>query len=126
MKRATGIGGVFLRAKDPDALSAWYGEHLGVPFEGDMGGVFRWRDNDGADAMTIWSAFDAETPYFGDRAQQVMINYRVADLDALVDALTREGVTIARRADEPYGKFAWVVDPEGNRVELWEPPAEGG
>ena len=122
MKRATGIGGIFLRAKDPDALSAWYGTHLGVPFEGDMGGMFRWRDNDGAEAMTIWSAFDADTGYFGDRTQQVMINYRVADLDSLLEALEKEGVTIAGRQDESYGKFAWIIDPDGNRVELWEPP----
>jgi predicted enzyme related to lactoylglutathione lyase len=125
MKRATGIGGVFFRAKDPAALSAWYGAHLGVPFEGDMGGVFRWRESDGADAMTIWSPFENDTTYFGDAAQQVMINYRVADMDGLLEALRAEGVTIADRKDEPYGKFAWIVDPEGNRVELWEPPKAG-
>ena len=105
-------------------MQAWYGRHLGVPFEGEMGGVFRWREVDGAEAMTIWSAFEADTPYFGDRTQQAMINYRVDDLDALLEALSAEGVTVVRRQDEPYGKFAWIVDLEGNRVELWQPPVE--
>ena len=123
MARVTGIGGVFLRAKDPDALSRWYRENLGLPVENGFA-VLRASD-DAPDAQTTWSAFDPDTEYFGSQTQQVMIDYRVDDLDALLEQLGAAGVTIApERQEEPYGKFAWITDPEGNRIELWQPLAE--
>jgi predicted enzyme related to lactoylglutathione lyase len=119
MQRVTGIGGVFLRAKDPAALSAWYARHLGIPVN-DGYAILR-RADETEDAVTVWATFEHDTDYFGSRTQQVMINYRVADLDVL-ETLRAEGVTIApERSDEPNGRFAWVIDPEGNRIELWEP-----
>jgi catechol 2,3-dioxygenase-like lactoylglutathione lyase family enzyme len=123
MKRVTGIGGVFFKTEDPKALQAWYERHLGVPV-GEHGYVtFPWRDLDGAEAMTVWSAFPRDTGYFGDGPQTFMINYRVDDLDAVLAALAAEGVTIdPKREDGEFGRFGWVVDPAGNRVELWEPP----
>ena len=123
MARVTGIGGVFLRARDPKALTDWYHRHLGVPV-GDMGTMFLWSDEVPAGTgMTIWSAFPDNTDYFGKGSRQaVMINYRVDDLDALLLALKTAGVTIdPHREDYGYGRFAWITDPEGNRVELWQP-----
>ncbi len=125
MKRVTGIGGVFFRAKDPTATGAWYKEHLGVPTGEDGQTLFRWRDDEQPErrGMTVWAAFDADTEYFGNPAQQSMINYRVENLDALLEELQREGVEIVPQREEyDFGKFAWIVDPDGNRIELWEPP----
>ena len=124
MKRVTGIGGVFFRSKDPAATALWYMEHLGVQV-GDGGhGMFLWRDEEEPQrrGMTTWAAFEANTDYFGKSGQQWMINYCVENLDALLDELQREGVEIASREEHEYGKFAWIDDPDGNRVELWEPP----
>ena len=121
MARVTGIGGVFLRARDPEALGRWYREHLGIPFaEGSA--MLHARDDD-PDATAVWATFEFDTEYFGSASQQVMINYRVDDLDALLESLRASGVAESRRQDEPYGKFAWITDPEGNRIELWEPLA---
>ena len=125
MKRVTGIGGVFFRSKDPSSLGAWYKNHLGVPV--DDGGYGMFHACTGGDehqpAMTVWAAFEDGTGYFGRPAQQWMLNYRVEDLDALLEQLTREDVEIVpHREDNDYGRFAWIVDPEGNRIELWETP----
>lgn len=124
MARVTGVGGVFLRARDPQALGAWYQRHLGLPYN-DGFAKLNWSDDPDADACTIWSAFDADTNYFGTMTQQAMINFRVDDLDALLTKLAADGVEIVpeRGDDEGFGRFAWIVDCEGNRVELWEPPA---
>lgn len=129
-QRVTGIGGVFLRAKDAKALAAWYAEHLGVPLDaGATYGVFE-AGGDGKDATgtklsTVWSTFKHETDYFGDRGQQAMVNYRVADLDAMLAQLRAAGAKVDEKVmDEPYGKFGWAHDPEGNRFELWQPPAD--
>ena len=126
MKRVTGIGGIFFKAKDPETLYQWYEKHLGVRRAPDGSGViFEWgEDNDGEPGgMTVWSIFPRDTKYFEPSASQFMINYRVQDLDGLLQALQTEGVQIdPHREDYDYGRFAWIMDPEGNRVELWEPP----
>ena len=129
MARVTGIGGVFLRSADPKRLSGWYAEHLGFELT-ECGGVnFDWTDEVPAGTgLTAWSAFAEDTPYFGERSgpqQQAMLNYRVDDLDALLVKLEAEDVWIdPKREAHEYGKFAWVQDCDGNRVELWEPPAK--
>lgn len=125
MQRVTGIGGVFFKARDPQALAAWYQRHLGVPVEDWGGAVFRWagEHNPGGTGTTTWSPFKADTDYFAPSTAPFMINFRVADLHALLAALRAEGCTVDDKVDEsPYGKFGWVMDPEGHRVELWEPP----
>jgi predicted enzyme related to lactoylglutathione lyase len=123
MARVTGIGGVFLRARDPQALGAWYKRHLGVPYE-DGFAKLSWTDDADPDAQTIWAPFELDTTYFGSQTQQAMVNFRVDDLDALLTEMAANGVEIIpERSDDTVGRFAWVVDCEGNRVELWEPPA---
>jgi predicted enzyme related to lactoylglutathione lyase len=124
MARVTGIGGVFLRSKDPKRLSAWYIEHLGLPAT-DWGVSFDWKDEVPAGTgQTAWSTFPADAKYFGEGEQATMINYRVDDLDALLEKLAAAGVWIdPKRQDEGYGKFAWIKDCDGNRVELWQPLA---
>jgi len=127
MARVTGIGGIFLRARDPKALSAWYAEHLGIALSDYGGANFLWSDEVPATTgMTAWSIFPADTKYFGPGTdagpQAAMVNYRVDDLDGLLEQLKAAGVTIdPKREDASYGRFAWIVDPEGNRIELWQP-----
>lgn len=126
MARVTGIGGVFLRARDPKALTAWYVEHLGL-HPGEHGTIiFHWNDGGAVDGgMTTWSAFPHTTNYFGEGSTQaVMVNYRVDDLDALLKQLTEADSTLQPKREEySYGNFAWITDPEGNRLELWQPLA---
>lgn len=125
MARVTGVGGVFLRSKDPGALAKWYAEHLRIKLSDFNGAAFAWSDEvpEGT-GMTAWSAFPMETTYFGEGQQQAMVNYRVDDLDALLTELAAKGVWIdPKRQNEVYGKFAWVKDCDGNRLELWEPLA---
>ncbi|MFZ6643521.1 VOC family protein [Undibacterium sp. TC4M20W] len=123
MKRVVGIGGVFFKAKDPQALSAWYQDHLGFELSPWGGAVFK-ANGDGTE-KTAWSLFPADSTYFAPSTQPFMINYRVDDLHALLAALRAEGCDVDAKVDESeYGKFGWVMDPEGNRVELWEPPKE--
>ena len=127
MARVTGIGGIFLRARDPKTLTAWYAKHLGIAVADYGGATLLWTDEvPPTTGMTIWSLFPEDTTYFGKGnekgQQQAMVNYRVDDLDALLTQLAAEGVTIdPKRQDEDYGRFAWIVDPEGNRIELWQP-----
>lgn len=124
MKRATGIGGVFFKSRDPKALGEWYREHLGVAVE-DWGGVaFRWSDDpSGGNGTTIWSPLAQDTTHFDPSGAAFMINFRVADLHALLAALRAEGCDVLDKLEESeYGKFGYVVDPEGNKLELWEPP----
>lgn len=120
MKRVTGIGGVFFKSEDPKRLKEWYQKHL------EVGEVFQWTDLNQPDAkapaQTIWSPFKKDTTYFAPSDKPFMFNYRVHDLDALLAALREEGVTIVGEVQEfPYGKFGWILDPEGNKIELWEP-----
>jgi catechol 2,3-dioxygenase-like lactoylglutathione lyase family enzyme len=120
MERVTGIGGVFIRARDAAALRAWYAEHLGFEV-GDWGGEqLDWTPG----GSTTWSIFEADTGYFGRPEQPYMVNYRVADLDAILAQLRAAGVEVDDRVEDgEFGRFGWAVDPEGNRFELWQPPA---
>jgi catechol 2,3-dioxygenase-like lactoylglutathione lyase family enzyme len=126
MKRVTGIGGIFFKSKDPKALGAWYKAHLGVDVQEWGGAAFRWKSPDNPDGTgtTVWSPFAADTGYFAPSPASFMINYRVEDQHPLLAALRAEGVQVEVKVEESeYGKFGWVVDPEGNKVELWQAPA---
>jgi len=125
MARVTGIGGVFLRSPDSKALAKWYAEHLGIHLSDFNGAAFQWSDEIPAGTgMTAWSAFPQDTQYFGEGQQAAMINYRVDDLDALLTELAAAGVWIdPKRDDQSYGRFAWIKDCDGNRLELWQPLA---
>jgi predicted enzyme related to lactoylglutathione lyase len=117
-----GIGGVFLRARDPAALAAWYRANLGIAIE-EEGGTYATLAAAEGD-QTVWATFTADTDYFGRRDQQAMVNYRVRDLDAMLAQLRQAGAEVDDRIEEqPYGRFGWAADPEGNRFELWQPPA---
>ena len=119
MAKATGVGGVFLRAKDPAALVKWYTDVLGL--ENYAGGYTVFRSS-GGETLT-WAVFPANTDYFGSREQAVMVNYRVDDLNGMLDRLREAGATVDDRLEEhEYGRFGWAFDPEGNRIELWQPP----
>jgi predicted enzyme related to lactoylglutathione lyase len=126
MKRVTGIGGIFFKARDPVALRAWYKDHLGIDVQEWGGASFSWTDSDGKPitGTTVWTISDSAGSQFSPSTASFMVNYRVADLHGLVAALKSEGCNLLEKIDESeYGKFAWVIDPEGNKVELWEPPA---
>lgn len=126
MKRATGIGGIFFKAADPAALQAWYRTHLGIDVQPWGGAAFNWSDEAGTPTggTTAWLITSAQSEQFAPSAASFMVNYRVADLRALLAALREEGCNVLDTVDESeYGKFGWVIDPEGNKVELWEPPA---
>ena len=123
MKRVTGLGGIFFKCKDPKALKTWYEKHLGVKTD-DHGGVFLWRRHDAPEkkAYTSWSPFSESTDYFDPSTKPYMINYRVADLEKLLVVLKEEGVQIIGEMQTyDYGKFAHILDTEGNKIELWEP-----
>ncbi|MFZ6800534.1 VOC family protein [Undibacterium sp. Di24W] len=125
MKRVTGIGGIFFKAKDAPAMHAWYKKHLGIDVQTWGGAAFDWTNEDGKPVAgtTAWSINPQESDYFAPSSAPFMINYRVQDLHALVKLLKEEGCNVLDKIDESeYGKFAWVIDPEGNKVELWEPP----
>lgn len=125
MKRVTGIGGIFFNSVDPVTLRAWYKTHLGIDVQEWGGTAFTWTDEEGkpATGMTIWTIGDAANNSFAPSRAPFMVNYRVADLHALVNALRAEGCNVLDQVEESeYGKFAWVIDPDGNKVELWEPP----
>ena len=126
MRRVTGIGGIFFTATDPTALQAWYKRHLGIDVQPWGGTAFTWTDGEGAPmaGTTIWSIGPAGDRPFAPGTAPFMINYRVDDVRALVQALRDEGCQVLEKIDESeYGVFAWVIDPEGNKVELWQPPA---
>jgi predicted enzyme related to lactoylglutathione lyase len=127
--RITGLGGIFFKARNPTKLGAWYQKHLGLPIEAWGGFAFPWRDakDPKKKGSTVWSPFDADTEYFGPSKQGHMVNYRVANLKKVLAALKKEGVWIDPKGIEAseFGKFAWIKDGEGNRIELWEPPKGG-
>lgn len=125
MQRVTGIGGIFFKSSDPEALGAWYRDHLGLDVTDWGGAIFSWGGPDSEKGMTIWSPFRNDSTTFEPGTASFMINFRVADLHALLAALRSEGCNVVDRTDESeQGKFGWVIDPEGNKIELWEPPSD--
>jgi predicted enzyme related to lactoylglutathione lyase len=120
-KRVTGIGGLFFKSKDPKASKDWYKKHLGFNTD-DYGSTFWWKDKNNKDATTQWSPFKDDTTYFEPSKKDFMFNYRVEDLVSLIKTLREEGVTIVGDMQTyEYGKFAWILDNENNKIELWEP-----
>ena len=126
MKRVTGIGGIFFKAKDAPALHAWYKRHLGIDVQEWGGASFDWTDSKGkpVGGTTAWLIASEKSDQFAPSTAPFMINYRVDDLLALVKILREEGCNVLEKVDDSeYGKFAWVIDPEGNKIELWQPLA---
>jgi predicted enzyme related to lactoylglutathione lyase len=120
-KRVTGIGGFFFKCENPNQIKDWYKNHLGIPTD-QYGWTFWWKDKDGNDCSTQWSPFESKTTYFNPSEKKFMMNFRVDDLEALLVVLKEEGVTIVGEMESyDYGKFSWILDPEGNKIELWEP-----
>lgn len=127
MKRVTGLGGVFIKSNDPKALAAWYEKHLGIAFGDSSYFVFPNADEGGKPipGFNLISFSKNDTDYFNPSHKEVMINFRVKELISLIDQLKKEGVEIAGDPiEEEYGKFGWIMDPEGNKIELWQPPDE--
>lgn len=122
MKKVTGIGGIFFKCKDPEKVKEWYNKHLGLE-AGPYGASFEWLQSDdpGKKGTTQWNTFSDKTKYFEPSTKDFMINYRVDDLDALVEELKREGVTVVDKIESyDYGKFVHIIDLEGNKIQLWE------
>lgn len=124
MERVTGIGGIFFKAKDPQELLGWYRQHLGIDCT-DFGAIFRWQDDPQAQsAVTVWCPFAEDTKYFAPSQASFMLNFRVRNLDAMLSQLRAAGAAVDDKIQvEDNGRFGWVLDPEGNRIELWEPAA---
>ena len=125
MKKVTGIGGIFFKCADPKKMNEWYETHLGIPVT-EWGAMFQWReqDNPEKEGYTEWSLFPADTNYFDPSKKDFMINYRVENIEALVEELKKAGVKVIDEITySEYGKFVHVLDPEGNSVELFEPLA---
>ena len=121
--RILGIGGIFFKSPDKDQARDWYAKHLGLADTGH-GAILQWRQHDDPtkEQMTVWSLFPSTSDYFGPGPQPFMINYIVDDMDALLTRLASEGVQIdPKRMDESYGRFAWIYDADGNKIELWQP-----
>ena len=123
MEKVTGIGGIFFKARDPVRMAAWYRDHLGICSEGGHA-EFPWHAPEQPDqaGRTVWALFPADTDYFGPSRAPFMINYRVANLDRMLEQLREAGVPVEKVENHDYGRFAWISDPEGNRIELWQPP----
>jgi predicted enzyme related to lactoylglutathione lyase len=122
-KRVTGLGGVFFKARDPEMLKNWYHEHLHI-LNGEYGALFKWRyqDQPELEGYTAWSPFPEDTSYYEPSTKDFMFNYRVENLEELLQILRKEGVKVVGEIEEySYGKFGWIMDPEGNKIELWEP-----
>jgi predicted enzyme related to lactoylglutathione lyase len=125
MARVKGIGGVFFRSGDPSSLRDWYSKHLGISPEAEGHVLFPWRqaDDPAREGMTVWALFPKDTQYFGPTGPEFMVNYIVDDLDGMLANLREAGVEVDDRIEEAeFGRFVWATDPEGNRLELWEPP----
>ena len=125
LTRVTGIGGIFFKSDDPKSLVDWYRQHLGIEVDSSGGWSFAWRDKRESSRIgyTVFSPFERSTGYFEPSEQPYMFNFRVADLHALLKALRRAGVHVIDKVEEySYGKFGWIIDPEGRKIELWEPP----
>ncbi len=124
MSRVTGIGGIFIKAKDPAKLRAWYKTHLGIDVQAWGGTAFRWVDGSGHPTAGTTAWFVGDGKNFAPSTASFMVNYRVSDLHGLLATLRAEGCEVLEKTDESdAGKFGWVMDPEGNKVELWQPPA---
>ena len=124
MQRVTGVGGIFFKSKDPQKMAAWYEKHLGIAFAGNTYVDFQWINHNDPNkpGSTVFSFFPENTQYFNPSSQPFMINFRVKNLDALLILLKEESVDIVGEPETyEYGKFAWIIDPEGNKIELWEP-----
>ena len=124
MARVRGIGGIFFKSENPEALRAWYAKHLGIVSNGESGTMFPWDQPDSPykDNCTAWYIFPETTKYFDPSKSSLMLNYVVDDLHATLDALRAEGVWVDPKVEEyDYGKFGWIMDADGNRIELWEP-----
>lgn len=130
MKRVTGLGGVFFKTSDPQKMKDWYQQHLGMKMDA-YGHTFQWLELDHREATTpastIWSPFKNDSTYFSPSEKPFMLNYRVENLVELLKVLREEGVTIVGEMQEySYGKFGWILDPDGNKIELWEPLEDAG
>ena len=120
-KRVTGIGGIFFKTKDPNATKNWYNKHLGFNTD-QWGSTFWWKDENGNDCSTQWSPMKEDTDHYEPSKKQFMVNYRVKNLEELMSELKKEGVEIVGEMQTfDYGKFGWIMDPDGNKIELWEP-----
>ncbi len=127
MKRVTGIGGIFFKCEDTAKQKSWYQKHLGMEMNDWGGAIFWWRDTNQPEkkCSTSWSTFKNDTNYFDPSKKPFMFNYRVENLEALLKVLKEEGVEQVGEIEEyEYGKFGWIMDPEGNKIELWEPVDE--
>lgn len=119
--RVTGIGGVFFKTKDPKAVKDWYRDHLGLNTD-QWGSTFWWKNKEGEDCSTQWSPFKEDTDYFEPSKKEFMMNFRVENLDELLETLKAEGVQVLGKTESvEEGKFGWIMDLEGNKIELWEP-----
>jgi predicted enzyme related to lactoylglutathione lyase len=125
LARVTGIGGIFFKSDDPGKLMEWYRKHLGIEADAYGGWTFTWREMRKSSRIgsTVFSPFERASDYFEPSEEPYMFNFRVADLDGLLKALRRAGVHVIDKVEEhPYGRFGWIIDPEGRKIELWEPP----
>jgi predicted enzyme related to lactoylglutathione lyase len=123
MARVIGLGGIFFKARDPKSLGDWYTKHLGLVVA-DFGGAM-FEEDAQRPGCTLWSLFKEDTQHFAPSTKPFMVNFRVDDLDTLLAQLRGAGVQVDEKVDKSeYGNFGWIMDPEGNRVELWEPPAK--
>ena len=125
MKRVTGIGGIFFKAREPEVLRDWYKKHLGIDVQVWGGTAFTWSNEERVpvSGSTIWSIVPSNSDQFSPGEAPFMVNYRVENLHTLIQALRDEGCKVLEKTeDSEFGKFGWVIDPEGNKVELWEPP----
>ncbi|HET6430717.1 VOC family protein [Dyella sp.] len=122
MAKVIGLGGIFFRSRDPAALGQWYATHLGLEVNSAFGGAI-FAEDEARPGYTLWTPFAAHSDYLGEPAQACMINFRVDDLDALLARLADAGVWVDERREEgEFGRFGWIRDPDGHRVELWQPP----
>jgi predicted enzyme related to lactoylglutathione lyase len=124
MKRVTGLGGVFFKSENPQELTSWYDQHLGLSFGENSWSTFKWRERDNPDQIgrTEFSFFPKDTAYLAPSDSPFMLNFRVENLEKLLEILRGEGVTVVGEMQVyEYGKFGWILDPEGNKIELWEP-----
>lgn len=128
MARVTGIGGIFFKARDPKALAAWYEKNLGISLEKWGGAILRWpADTAGDGGVTVWHVAAQDTKWFAPSESSFMVNYRVDDLDGLIAQLAAAGIPLVKGPEvEDNGAFAWVMDPEGNKLELWQPKNKQG